>query len=61
MQTGFVRANWCGDRACEERIKAECNATTRCMPLGASDVAEGAVCGHCGKPAKTRVYFAKSY
>ena len=49
---GFIKAMWCGDRACEEAIKDETGATTRCM----SDV-----CVHCGKPAKTMVYFGKAY
>lgn len=61
VQSGFVRANWCGCTDCELEIKAETGATTRCMPLEGSEVEEGAVCIHCGKPAKTRIYFAKAY
>ena len=30
---GFIKAMWCGDRACEEAIKDETGATTRCMPF----------------------------
>ncbi|MDO4493740.1 MAG: proline--tRNA ligase [Clostridia bacterium] len=61
VQNGFVRANWCGCTDCELEIKAETGATTRCMPLEGSEIEEGAVCVHCGKPAKTRIYFAKAY
>ena len=61
VQNGFVRANWCGCRECEDEIKQKTGATTRCMPLEGSEVEEGAVCIHCGKPAKTRIYFAKAY
>ena len=56
----FVYAPWCGERACEDAIKAETGATTRNIPFDAES-AEGCTCVHCGKKAKTRIYFAKSY
>ena len=56
---GFIRAMWCGDRACEEAIKEETGATTRCMPF--EQEKHGDVCVHCGKPAKCEVYFGKAY
>lgn len=56
---GFIKAMWCGDRACEEAIKDETGATTRCMPFEQEHLAD--VCVHCGKPAKTMVYFGKAY
>ena len=56
---GFIRAMWCGDRACEEAIKEETGATTRCMPF--EQERHGDVCVHCGKPAKCEVYFGKAY
>ena len=56
---GFIKAMWCGDRACEEAIKDETGATTRCMPFGQEHLSD--VCVHCGKPAKTMVYFGKAY
>ena len=56
---GFIRAMWCGDRACEEAIKEETGATTRCMPFEQEHI--GDVCIHCGKPAKKLVYFGKAY
>ncbi len=62
VQSGFVRAAWCGERECEDEIKAKTGATTRCMPLDADAHAhEGHCCVHCGKPAKTMMYFAKAY
>ena len=61
VQNGFVLANWCGCGACEDEIKAKTGATTRCMPFDGAEVEEVAVCVHCGKPAVTRMYFAKSY
>lgn len=56
---GFIKAMWCGDRACEEAIKDEIGATTRCMPFEQEHLSD--VCVHCGKPAKTMVYFGKAY
>ena len=55
----FIKAMWCGDRACEEAIKDETGATTRCMPFEQEHLSD--VCVHCGKPAKTMVYFGKAY
>ena len=56
---GFIKAMWCGDRACEEAIKDETGATTRCMPFEQEHLSD--VCVHCGKHAKTMVYFGKAY
>lgn len=56
----FVKAMWCGDTECELAIKEETGATTRCMPFEENEPF-GDVCVHCGKPAKTVMYFAKAY
>lgn len=56
---GFVKAMWCGDAACEEAIKEDTGATSRCMPFEQEHVAD--TCVHCGKPAKTMVYWGKAY
>lgn len=56
---GFIKAMWCGDRACEEEIKAETSCSTRCMPFEQEELA--CTCVHCGKPAKKMVYFGKAY
>ena len=56
---GFVKAMWCGDTACEEAIKEETGASTRCMPFEQEQI--GNVCVRCGKPAKAMVYFGKAY
>ena len=56
---GFVKAMWCGDLECEEKIKADTSATSRCMPFDQTPVAETCVC--CGKPAKKLVYWGKAY
>jgi len=56
---GFIKAMWCGDRACEDRIKAETGATARCIPF--EQEAVGATCVCCGGPAKHLVYWGKAY
>ena len=56
---GFVKAMWCGDLACEEKIKEEAGLSSRCIPFEQEQIAETCVC--CGKPAKSMVYWGKSY
>lgn len=56
---GFVRAMWCGDEACELKIKEDTTATSRCMPFDAQPIDTRCVC--CGKPAKALVYWGKAY
>ncbi len=56
---GFVEAWWCGDAACEEQVKAETQATIRCLPL---EHPEGSgTCIHCGRDAATWAVFGKAY
>ena len=56
---GFAHCHWCGDDACEARIKEDLNVTIRCIPLGADE--EKGVCVYCGKPSDRRVVYAKAY
>lgn len=56
---GFIKAMWCGDEACENAIKEETGATTRCMPFEQENLSE--TCVYCGKPARKMVYFGKAY
>jgi prolyl-tRNA synthetase len=56
---GFVRACWCSDTACEDRIKDETGATIRVLPQ--TDEKVFADCVKCGKPANKVVYFARAY
>jgi prolyl-tRNA synthetase len=58
-KTGFVKAMWCGDRACEDKIKEDAAASSRCMPFEQEHVADTCVC--CGKPAKKLVYWGRAY
>ncbi len=56
---GFVKAMWCMDEDCEDKIKEETGASTRCMPFKQEHLAD--TCIYCGKPAKTMVYFGRAY
>lgn len=56
---GFIKAHWCGDRACEDKIKEDTSATARCIPFEGGNSEGKCVC--CGKPAKKLVYWGKAY
>lgn len=56
---GFIKAMWCGEEACELKIKEDTTATSRCMPFEQEALSAHCVC--CGKPAKTLVYWGKAY
>ncbi|NLK96502.1 proline--tRNA ligase [Defluviitalea saccharophila] len=56
---GFIKAMWCGDEECENKIKEETGATSRCIPFEQEKVADTCVC--CGKPAKDMLYWGKAY
>jgi prolyl-tRNA synthetase len=59
VNTGYARAMWCGERACEDKIKEAFSATSRNMPFDQPPIADTCVC--CGKQAKHLTYFAKAY
>ncbi len=56
---GFVRAMWCGDEACEDKVKEVTGVGSRCVPLDQEHISDVCVC--CGKPAKQLVYWGKAY
>lgn len=58
-KTGFVKAMWCGDNACEVKIKETTGASSRCIPFKQEHVADTCVC--CGKKAKELVYWGRAY
>jgi prolyl-tRNA synthetase len=57
-RNGFVWAPWCGSPECEARVKEETGATTRNFD---PDEKAGGSCVVCGRPAKHRIAFARSY
>lgn len=56
---GFSSAGWCGDDACEARVKVESKATIRCLPLEQPD--DLGACIVCGRPATSLAIFARAY
>ncbi len=56
---GFVKAYWCKDPQCEDKIKNETKASTRCLPL--DSVKGDGECVYCGKKAEFLWLFAQSY
>ena len=57
---GFIKAMWCGDPACEEKLKNETGGVkSRCIPLQEEYLGETCVC--CGKPAKHMVVWGRQY
>ncbi|MBQ9695347.1 MAG: proline--tRNA ligase [Oscillospiraceae bacterium] len=56
---GFIEAMWCGDEACEDEVKAQTGAGSRCIPFEQKQISDKCVC--CGKPAKCMVLWGKAY
>ncbi|MBO6133336.1 MAG: proline--tRNA ligase [Lachnospiraceae bacterium] len=57
---GFIKAMWCGETACEEKIKEDTTATSRCIPFeGGEPISDTCVC--CGKKARHLVIWGKAY
>ena len=56
---GFVEAMWCGDEACEDKVKELTGVGSRCIPFAQHNVSDKCVC--CGKPAKHMVLWGKAY
>ncbi|WP_050606511.1 proline--tRNA ligase [Clostridium niameyense] len=56
---GFIKAMWCGDKECEEKIKEVTGATSRCIPFEQEEISDTCVC--CGKKAKKMVFWGKAY
>ncbi len=56
---GFIRTMWCGDVACENRMKEEAGMSSRCMPFRQEHLSD--VCAICGKPAKKMIYWGVAY
>ncbi|MBQ6885052.1 MAG: proline--tRNA ligase [Clostridia bacterium] len=56
---GFIRAMWCGDRECEEKLKEVAGVTSRCIPFEQEQIGDTCVC--CGKKADKMLYWGKAY
>ena len=59
VQNGWAYSWWCGSKECENKVKEDTKATTRCIPL---DQPGGqGKCIVCGEKADQKVYFARAY
>ena len=56
---GFIKGMWCTSQECEDKIKEETGATTRCIPFEQEKISDTCIC--CGAKAEKMVYFAKAY
>ena len=56
---GFIKSMWCGETACEEKIKEIAGTSSRCMPFNQENLSSKCVC--CGKDANHLVYWGKAY
>ena len=56
---GFAESLWCGQEACELKIKNELAVTIRCLPFDQDNLKGACIC--CGGPGKMRAIFAKAY
>lgn len=56
---GFIKAYWCGDRECEDKLKEVAGVTSRCLPLNEEHGEGKCVC--CGKPTDKLLYWGKAY
>ncbi len=56
---GFIYSRWCGNAACETRVKEETKATIRCIPFDQPG-GEGS-CLVCGEKASGVALFARAY
>jgi len=59
VASGFACAWWCGDAACEAKVKEETTATIRCIPLE-QEPGTGR-CVVCGRESRERAVFARAY
>ena len=57
-RSGYIKAMWCGDLQCEEKLKEVAGVSSRCIPFEQEHIRDTCVC--CGKPAKEMVYWGKA-
>ncbi|MDH7511811.1 MAG: proline--tRNA ligase [Clostridiales bacterium] len=58
---GFIKAWWCGDTGCEDKIKEETMATVRVIPIRQEEEEKAGRCVYCRKEGRELVYFARAY
>ena len=57
---GFIKAMWCGDVECEDKLKDVTGGVkSRCIPFNEEKLSDKCVC--CGRPAKHMVVWGRQY
>jgi prolyl-tRNA synthetase len=56
---GFAQSSWCGEQACELKIKEDLAVTIRCIPFEQDTTSGPCIC--CGRPGQSQAVFAKAY
>ena len=56
---GFIKTMWCGEEACELKMKEEAGMSSRCIPFRQEKLGETCAC--CGKPARHMIYWGIAY
>lgn len=56
---GYVKTMWCGDVECENKVKEETGAHSRCMPFNQEHLDDK--CAICGKQAKHMIVWGRQY
>ena len=56
---GFIKTMWCGEEACELKMKEQAGMSSRCIPFKQEKLDE--VCACCGKPAKHMIFWGVAY
>ena len=56
---GFIKTMWCGDEACELKMKEAAGMSSRCIPFQQERLGDKCVC--CGKPADKMIYWGVAY
>ena len=56
---GFIKTMWCGDEACEIKMKEEAGMSSRCMPFAQEHLDD--VCPVCGRKAVKSILWGVAY
>ena len=56
---GYVKTMWCGNEECENKVKEETGAHSRCIPFEQEHL--GDKCAICGKEAKEMIVWGRQY
>ncbi len=56
---GYIKTMWCGEVACEMKMKEVAGMSSRCIPFAQEHLADTCPC--CGRPAQKMVYWGVAY